>query len=124
MLEGIAYNLRWLLPVVEEFDGETFDEIAFSGGGALSDEWSQIVADVIDRPLHQLSDPTHVITRATAFLTFEAIGLAERSGFSKMFPVKRSYEPRPATRETYDRLFDQFLAAFERNRPIFDTLNA
>jgi xylulokinase len=124
ILEGVAYNLRWLLPVVEQFTEKTFDEVAFSGGGALSDEWSQILADVMDRPILQLDDPRHVITRATAFLTFEALGRADGAGFADVFPVKRSYESRPETRAIYDQLFEQFLAAFERNRPIFDTLNA
>jgi hypothetical protein len=37
--------------------------------------------------------------------------------------VRRSYEPRPETREVYDRLFEQFVASFERTRPIFEALN-
>ena len=74
ILEGVAYNLRWLLPSVEQFAGKEFDEIYFSGGGALSDEWSQILADVMGRPLLQLEDPRHCITRTTAFLGFERLG--------------------------------------------------
>ena len=124
ILEGVAYNLRWLLPSVEQFAGKEFDEIYFSGGGALSDEWSQILADVMGRPLLQLEDPRHCITRTTAFLGFERLGHLEMSDFPLIRHVRRTYEPRPERSAIYDELFEQFLAAFDRNRPIFDSLNA
>jgi xylulokinase len=124
ILEGVAYNLRWLLPAVEKFAGNEFEQLYFSGGGALSGEWSQILSDVLDRPLLQLEDPRHVITRATAFLAFERLGLVEMTDFEDVCRVKRPYEPQPERREIYDNLFEQFLAAFDRNRPIFDSLNA
>ena len=124
ILEGVAYNLRWLLPSVEQFAGKEFDEIYFSGGGALSDEWSQLLADVMGRPLLQLEDPRHCITRTTAFLGFERLGHLEMSDFPRIRHVRRTYEPAPERSAIYDELFEQFLAAFDRNRPIFDSLNA
>ncbi len=124
ILEGVAFSLRWLLPAVEQFAEEEFGELRFAGGGALSDEWSQILADVMNRPVLQLEDPRHVINRAVAFLTFERLGLVELDDFPELCRVKRSYEPRAETRETYDRLFKQFVASFEQNRPIFEALNS
>ena len=123
ILEGVAFSLRWLLPAVERFAEQEFDELHFAGGAALSDEWSQILADVMDRPVLQLEDARHVINRAVAFLTFERLGLVELDDFPKLCRVRRCYEPRPETREIYDRLFEQFVASFERNRPIFEALN-
>jgi xylulokinase len=123
ILEGVTFNLRWLLGAVEEFAKQDFDHLRFSGGGALSEEWSQIVADVTNRPVQQLEDARHVINRATAFLAFERLGLMQFADIPKLVRVQRTYEPRPDTRETYDRLFEQFLAAFEQNRPIFEALN-
>lgn len=123
ILEGVAYNLRWLLPAVEQFSGQEFEQVHLSGGGALSDEWSQILADVMGRPLLQLDDPRHCITRTTAFLGFERLGLLEMADFPKISRVRRTYEPQPERSAIYDGLFEQFLAAFDRNRPIFDSLN-
>ena len=124
ILEGVAYNLRWLLPYVEQFSGKEFEQIYLAGGGALSDEWSQILADVMGRPLLQLEEPRHCITRTTAFLGFERLGLLEMADFPRFNRVRRPYEPRPERSSVYDFLFEQFLAAFDRNRPIFDSLNA
>jgi len=124
ILEGVAFSLRWLLPAVERFADQEFEHLHFSGGGALSDEWSQILADVMDRPVLQLEDARHVINRATAFLTFERLGLVGLDDLATLCRVKRSYAPRPETREVYDRLQEQFVAAFEQNRPIFEALNS
>ena len=124
IMEGVAYNLRWLLPAVEQFSGGEFEQIYLSGGGALSDEWSQILADVMGRPLLQLEDPRHCIVRTTAFLGFERMGHLQMADFPRISHVRRTYEPQPERSAIYDDLFEQFLAAFDRNRPIFDSLNA
>ncbi len=123
ILEGVALSLRWLLPAVERFTKQSFEQLRFAGGGALSDEWSQILANVMDRPVHQLEDSRHVINRATAFLAFERLGLVDLDDIAKLCRTKRSYEPRSETRGVYDHLLDQFVSAFEQNRPVFEALN-
>lgn len=123
ILEGVSFSLRWLLPAVEEFAGREFDHLRFAGGGALSDAWSQIAADVMNRPVDQLEDARHTINRATAFLSFEQLGLVDLGDLHRLLRVKRTYRAQPENRGVYDRLFEQFLAAFEQNRPIFEALN-
>lgn len=124
VLEGVTFGLRWLLPAVERFAGQGFDELSFSGGGAVSDEWSQIVADVMDRPVLQLADARYVNNRATAFLAFEKLGVVTPDDIEKLCRIKRRYEPKPENRDMYEKLFQQFLAAYRQNRPIFEALNA
>ena len=75
ILEGVAFNMRWVLPAVESFVEQRFDELLFSGGGAMSDAWSQIMADVMDRPVAQLADSRYVNNRGTAFLAFVELGV-------------------------------------------------
>lgn len=123
VLEGVAFNLRWLLPAVEKLAETRFDELMFAGGGAVSDAWAQIMADMMNRPVAQLADARHVNNRATAFLGFVELGVLGLDDIDRLCRVRRRYEPRPAHTATYDHLFPQFLAAFERNRPIFGALN-
>jgi xylulokinase len=124
ILEGVAYNLRWLLPAVDRFAEREIPELRLAGGAALSPAWCQIVADVAARPVAQLEDPRHVINRATAFLAFERLGITGEGDLERFSAVRRWFAPEPAASEVYDRLFPQFLAAFERNRPIFEALNS
>ena len=50
VLEGVAYNSRWLNEAVEHFAKRRLDPIRIFGGGAVPDLWCQIHADVMDRP--------------------------------------------------------------------------
>jgi xylulokinase len=123
ILEGVACNMRWVLPAVETFAEQRFGELLFSGGGAVSDAWSQIMADVMDRPVAQLADARYVNNRGTAFLAFVELGVLGLDDVERLCPIKRRYAPQPAHRAMYDTMFGQFVAAFEQNRPIFKVLN-
>jgi xylulokinase len=123
VLEGVSFHLRWVLPEVERFTGRRFDELHFSGGGAVSNEWSQIIADVMARPVGQLAEARHANNRATAFLAFEQLGIVSLEEVQRLCPIARRYEPRPASQELYQGLFEQFVAAFEQTEPVFGALN-
>jgi xylulokinase len=124
VLEGLAYHLRWMTDPAERFAGARFEEICFSGGGAQSDAWAQILADVTDRPVSQLAEARQVNTRGAAFLVFHRLGLARLDEADCFRRVRRVYEPRTAHRRIYDELFEQFVASFEQVRPICEALNA
>ena len=52
VLEGVAFGLKDSMDLIAA--AAPIDEIRVSGGGAVSDTWMQIVADVVGRPLHRL----------------------------------------------------------------------
>src|SRR5262249_46857093 len=74
VLEGVAYNARWLLVYVEKFVHRRCDAITMIGGGAKSDLWCQIVADVLDRTIKQVEDPVLANARGAALLAGLALG--------------------------------------------------
>jgi sugar (pentulose or hexulose) kinase len=115
--------MRGLLPAVEELSGSTFPELRFSGGGARSDAWAQILADVLDRPVSPLADPVHSNNRASALLAFDALGIAGLDEIERFCPLRGRVEPLRQNREVYDHLFAQFRAAYDGLRPVFDALN-
>lgn len=124
VIEGVTLSLRWLLPAVERFCGEDFASLTFSGGAAQSAEWSQLVADVMGRPVHQLADPRHVNNRATALLAFETLGTASLDRIDKLCPIERSYEPRRKQVDLYAQRLEQLQAAYRQLRPLFEAMNA
>jgi xylulokinase len=66
VLEGVAYNGRWLLETVEKFTGRPFASLNFIGGGAQSRLWCQILADVLDRQIKQVEHPIR-LSRGSRF---------------------------------------------------------
>ena len=123
VLEGIAFNWRWLLGPAEKLMGRPFELLRLSGGGAQSDIWAQIMADVLNLPIHQLAAPRDANVRGAAFLALHRLGLLTWEGMPKLAPMARIYEPQPANRAVYDGLFQQFLAAYKNVKPIYHALN-
>jgi xylulokinase len=123
VLEGVALNLRWLRGPVERFARRSLSHFVFYGGAAESDAWSQILADVLDAPVHQAQHPQYVTCLGAGLLAFQRLGLLGFDEFEARLPVARRYEPDPANRALYDHLAAQFVETFRRTRPVFRALN-
>jgi xylulokinase len=55
--EGVAMNSRWLFGYMEKFIKQQVPEVRITGGGAMSDFWCQVFADVLGRPVEQIQAP-------------------------------------------------------------------
>jgi len=123
LLEGICYNSRWVLGAAERFVGRRFPYLRLAGGGAQSDTWAQIMADVLNLPIHQQADPRNGNVLGMAFLAFLRLGRIRLEDIPGMVPIAHVFEPRPENRETYDRLFTQFMVCQKKLKPVFHALN-
>lgn len=123
VLEGVALNLRWLREPVERFAKRSFSHFVFYGGAAESDQWSQIMADVLDAPVHQAEQPQYLTCLGAGLLAFQRLGLLGFDEFASRVPIRRRYEPDPAHRATYGELSARFVDAFNRMRHVFKALN-
>jgi xylulokinase len=123
VLEGVAYNARWLLANVERFVRRRFAAINIIGGGAQSTLWCQIIADVLDRPIRQVKDPVNANLRGAAFLAGLALGEIDVNGIAETVQIDRVFAPNGDTRRIYDELFAEFLAFGRQNRASFRRLN-
>jgi xylulokinase len=119
VLEGVACQLRWMLPEIEALTGRRHDELVFGAGGARSDAWAQVLADVCGRPVRQLAEPTLTNCRGAAVLAFHRLGLLDLDRADGLLVEHRRYEPRTELRGLYDDLAGRFVLAHERLGPIF-----
>jgi xylulokinase len=123
VLEGITYNWRWLKESAEAFTKRKFPYWRVTGGGAFSEVWVQIMADVIGIPVHQLDDPGNTTLMGTAFLAFNRLGLMSLDEIPNKVKIKRVYEPNPANKEVYDHMYAQFRKCARQLQPVFHALN-
>ncbi len=123
VFEGVAYNSRWLLAAVEKFVGRTFDSLNFIGGGANSDLWSQIHADVTGRDIKQMAEPVLANARGAALLAWLAMGVVKVSDIPAMVPVKATYRPDPGASAAYEPLYAEFVNIYKANKGIYKRLN-
>lgn len=123
VMEGLAYNTRWVKGAAEKFIKRPIGSFRFSGGGALSDLWSQIQADVLGVPIHQVDDPLNSTVRGTALLALIALGHRTISEIPGLVKIRRVFEPEEGHRPVYDKMFTQYREFFRRNKKIFAALN-
>ncbi|NTU84844.1 MAG: xylulose kinase [Chloroflexales bacterium] len=123
VLEGVAYNSRWLLTYVERFVGRRLDVITMAGGGANSDLWCQIYADVLGRDIRQLADPIQINVRGAGLLAAAALGLTPIEQLADHVPIARTYTPNPGAGAVYDRLFREYLRLYRATRGVYARLN-
>ncbi len=123
VLEGVAFNQRWVQERVARFAKRDITRIKFYGGGALSSAWSQIFADVLKCPVDQLRDPEYTVSRGVALLGFHRLGEIGLDEFEAAVPVAAVYEPSTDAADRYDEMFTQFVRVFKKNRDIFRALN-
>ncbi|NOZ87893.1 MAG: xylulose kinase [Deltaproteobacteria bacterium] len=123
VLEGVAYNTRWLFEHFMKFIGRNVDTINFIGGGARSDLWCQIFADVLDRPIQRMKDPLHANARGASVQAAVALGEMSFDESARMVPMDRMFEPMPANRQVYDDLFGVYLGLYKANKGLYARLN-
>ncbi len=123
VMEGVAYNSRWLLTYVEQFIDRKLDAIRIIGGSARSKLWCQICADVLDRPIQQVDEPVLANARGAALQAALGLGHLTVEEIPSLVPVVRTYEPDARNRRRYDMLFREFLNLYKANKAIFARLN-
>jgi xylulokinase len=123
VMEGVAFNSRAALGTVEKFMGTEFTSLRFAGGGALSDIWAQIYADILQIPIQQMADPVQVTCRGAGLIGLVRLGHLPLEEIPKRVKIKQTFNPIEANLPVYDKLFQQFKAVFKNNQAVFNSLN-
>jgi len=123
VFEGVAYNSRWLLECVESFIGQPLDGFNFIGGGARSDLWCQMHADVCDRVVRQVAEPQHANARGAAFVAWLALGRQTLDELNRAVTINQEFHPDPEGRAVYAPLYKEFLKLYKAHKTIHARLN-
>ncbi|MGH9186244.1 MAG: xylulokinase [Acidimicrobiales bacterium] len=123
VLEGVAYNARWLHEFVEKFAKRRMDPIRLVGGGGVSDLWCQIYADVMDRSIERVADPLNAQLRGAAIFAGLALGVVRWDEVRDLVSIDAAFRPDPATRQAYDRLYAEFPKLYKSQKAMFARLN-
>jgi xylulokinase len=124
VLEGVALNTRWILEPVERFCQRRLDTLRVAGGGAVSDLWCQILADVLGRTILQTVKPAHATSRGAAFIALMGLQRLRPADLPARVGVQKAFSPDPAARPTYDAHYNVFVDLYRRLQPSFHRMNS
>jgi len=126
IFEGVAYNVKWLLSVIENFirkwvikerglskNSIVMPELNIIGGGAQSDIWCQIFADVLDRKIKQVHDPIQANARGAAYIAAVSLGYLKWDEIRNCCEISNVFTPNPENRGVYDKLFKEYLNIYK-----------
>ncbi|MFX1593145.1 MAG: FGGY-family carbohydrate kinase [Promethearchaeota archaeon] len=136
IFEGIAYNVRWLLTTIENFirkwvvkergipkDSVIMPELNIIGGGAQSDIWCQIFADILNRKIKQVADPIQANARGAAYIASVGLGYLEWDEIQRCCEISNIFTPNPENRQIYDKLFKEYLNIYKIMGKTYRRLN-
>jgi xylulokinase len=121
VLEGVAYSARHLLEELETAAGVEASALRASGGGAQSDLWCQVKADVLQRPIERVA-VRHSGCLGAALLAATGAGLAPsvRDAARAAVRVERTFEPRSTA--PYDELYGAYRDLYRALQPTHEIL--
>lgn len=122
IMEGITLELRRTVEIVESA-GHQIDVIYHSGGGAYSDVWSQIKADVYQKKVATFENSEGGIL-GSAILAGVGAGLYgdPAAGAEHCLRVAKVFQPNTELRARYDTLFDLFKDLHDRLQEPYNRL--
>ncbi|MBN1801012.1 MAG: hypothetical protein JW891_05855 [Candidatus Lokiarchaeota archaeon] len=137
VLEGVAYNIRWLVESTEKYIKKlllkqnrklrtlerAFDELPIIGGGAQSDIWCQIIADVLNIRIKRVKNPIQANARGAAFIGAVGLEYLRWQDIPDLVEFSDVFKPSLENREIYDFLFEQFKTIYKINHKLYKTLN-
>ena len=92
--------------------------------GSRKNVTSQIMADIIERPIEAVADPQNAGAAGAAIIC--GVGLGLLSDFSegkKAIKVRKVFTPKPENRDNYRRNFQAFKSLYYQNKRTFAQLN-
>lgn len=108
VLEGVAFNARWLMEAVEKFMSRPLPALRILGGGARSDLWCQIHADILGRRVERVADPMFACLRGAGLFAAMSLGKLTLDDVAGLVRVSDTFEPSPDARKVYEPMYSEF----------------
>lgn len=108
LMEGTAYEIRLNFESLKDYS-EEIKQLRATGGGASSDVWLSIKADILNMEITAL-ECREVGAAGTAALAGKAVGIYDdlKTTTEKMAPVRRVFRPNKARAERYGALYAKY----------------
>ncbi|MEJ2251176.1 MAG: FGGY-family carbohydrate kinase [Candidatus Lokiarchaeota archaeon] len=122
--EGVALNLKWGMQYLEKLAGKS-ENVNLIGGGANSDVWCQILADILNRNINKVEEPHLGSAKGSAIIAMVGLGILK--DFHEAIPlikVEKIFQPNKDNRKIYDLLYNEYVKIYKRNKKMFDILNS
>lgn len=121
LMEGVTYEMMINVTHLESF-GIVPEKLYATGGGAASEVWLQIKADILNRPVTAMS-AKEVGACGTCMLVGVAMGVYKDLFEAKKYFVKEKKTFMPRENSKYKKYFEAYKKIYGAVRPIIEEIN-
>jgi xylulokinase len=94
------------------------------GGGAVSDLWCQIHADILGRRIERVAEPMYANLRGAALFASMSLGNIDLAGAAARVRVDATFDPDPDARKAYAPMYAEYRRLYHRLHGVYARLNA
>lgn len=123
--EGIAYNLRWIMEILEKNYNFPLSVLRVIGGGSKSNEWMQIISDVTQKEVETVIEPQ--MSGAVGVSIIAAVGSGYYKDFSSVHNVVKSdkrFIPEASNKIIYNELYMSYKDIYHSLKKSYHKMNS
>ncbi len=124
VMESICYTHRRNLEMLRQNTAECIDSIRVVGGGASSDVWMQMLADVLQIKVQVPKKPRYAGAMGSYYCAM--VGLGKMEGYNcahNEVEIQKEFAPNPANEEVYTKMYMVYKDLYPTLKGIFERLN-
>lgn len=123
LLEGIAFEQRFLTDRAEAALSEPIQQLTVLGGGSKSRVWCQIVSDVMQRSVDVVREPESTCL-GVGVIAAAGVGIHESlmDAVSAMVGTSRQFQPNQESAHKYEELFQTYTRIYPALKDLFPGL--
>ena len=111
-MEGVAFEIKRIVSQMETQEKPTA-EIRIFGGGAKSDVWCHIIADITKKTVRKVSTE-EAASAGAAMLAGIAQGSYGRDSAGELVGVSHAFEPEEILMRRYEKKYDDYMELYDR----------
>ncbi|MFX0113950.1 MAG: FGGY-family carbohydrate kinase [Candidatus Hodarchaeota archaeon] len=124
VFEGVAFNTRWALETVENLY-RPVECLNIIGGGARSNIWCQIFADITNHRIQRPENPQEAGAIGAAMLAWNALGkITTVEEIKKHITIERTFYPNRELFNFYNERFKAFKDLYKNNKKWYSRMHS
>lgn len=124
MMESVCFTHRRNISTLQERSNTQLSHIRVVGGGAVSDVWMQMLADILNISVQVPESPRYSGTLGAYYCAAQGLGwLNNADAMGSEVNIGKVFTPNPVHREIYDRNYRVYMKIHPALKEIYNELN-
>ncbi len=124
IMESICYTHRSYMETYEKKTGKKLDSIRVVGGGAGSDMWMQMLADVLQIKVEVPESPRYTGAIGAYYCAMVGLGMIENyDAIYKAVRIEKTFLPRKENAQIYEKLYNVYGKLFPALKDLYSEIN-